>query len=78
MDIRDLFAANLRRLRKEKDLSQEELADEARVDRAHVSKIERSQTYVGLEIVQKFSKALGVAPVEFFQPIQRKRPKRAS
>ncbi|MBS4005914.1 MAG: helix-turn-helix transcriptional regulator [Afipia sp.] len=76
MDIRQLFAANLRRIRDEKKLSQEKLAYEAEVDRAHVSKIERRVTYVGLEIVEKFSKVLRVEPAEFFQPIQRKRPKK--
>lgn len=78
MDIRDIFAANLRRLRKDKGFSQEELAYEAGVDRAHISKIERSLTYVGLEIVEKFSKVMGVPPTEFFQPIQRKRPKKST
>lgn len=78
MDIRDIFAANLRRIRKEKDLSQEELAYEAGVDRAHVSKIERSMTYVGLEIVEKFSKVMGVPPAEFLQPVARKRPRKPS
>lgn len=73
MDIREIFAANLRRIRKEKGLSQEDLAYDADVDRAHVSKIERSATYVGLEIIEKFSKVLGVPPDAFLQPIGRKR-----
>jgi transcriptional regulator with XRE-family HTH domain len=73
MDIRQLFAANLRRIRHEKGLSQEELAHESEVDRAHVSKIERGVTYVGLEIIGKFSKILGVPPDAFLQPIGRKR-----
>ncbi|RTL67094.1 MAG: XRE family transcriptional regulator [Pseudonocardiaceae bacterium] len=73
MEIRQLFAANLRRIRKEKGFSQERLAYDADVDRAHVSKIERELTYVGLEIVEKFSKVLGVPPDAFLQPIGRKR-----
>ncbi len=73
MDIRQLFAANLRRIRHEKGLSQEELAYEADVDRAHVSKIERELTYVGLEIIEKFAEVLGVPPDAFLQPIGRKR-----
>lgn len=76
MDIRKLFAANLIRLRKQRGFSQEKLAFEAGVDRAHVSKIERSKTYVGLEIVEKFSKALDIAPAEFLQPVPRKAAKR--
>ena len=73
MDIRQLFAANLRRIRHEKGLSQEGLAHDAKVDRAYVSRIERGVTYVGLEIIEKFSKRLGVPPEAFFQPIRRKR-----
>jgi transcriptional regulator with XRE-family HTH domain len=73
MDIREIFAANLRRIRKEKGLSQEDLAYDANVDRAHVSKIERGVTYVGLEIIEKFSKVLGVPPDAFLQPIGRRR-----
>lgn len=76
MDIRQLFAANLRRIRHEKGFSQEELAYAANVDRAHVSKIERSLTYVGLEIVEKFSKVMGVAPAEFLQPVIRRSAKK--
>lgn len=73
MDIRQLFAANLRRIRHEKGFSQEELAYEADVDRAHVSKVERGVTYVGLEIIEKFAKVLGVPPDAFLQPIGRTR-----
>jgi transcriptional regulator with XRE-family HTH domain len=73
MDIRQLFAANLRRIRHEQGLSQEDLAHRADVDRAHVSKVERGVTYVGLEIIGKFSKVLGVPPAAFLQPMGRKR-----
>jgi transcriptional regulator with XRE-family HTH domain len=73
MDIRQLFAANLRRIRHEKGLSQEDLAHESDVDRAHVSKVERGVTYVGLEIIEKLSKVLDVPPDAFLQPIGRKR-----
>jgi len=72
MNIRQLFAANLRRIRHEKGLTQEGLAHDAKVDRAYVSRIERGATYVGLEIIEKFSKKLSVPPDAFFQPIARK------
>jgi transcriptional regulator with XRE-family HTH domain len=74
MDLRQLFAANLRRIRHEKGFSQEALAHEAGIDRAHVSKIEREMTYVGIEIIGKFVDVLGVEPAEFFQlPTKRSR-----
>lgn len=72
MDIRQLFATNLRRIRQEKGLSQEDLAHEAGVDRAHVSKLERELAYVGLEIIEKFGKVLGVPPDAFLKPLARK------
>lgn len=70
MEIRELFAGNLKRIRKEKGFSQEALAHEAGVDRAHVSKIERAIPYVGLEIIEKFSAVLKVEPADFLKPYQ--------
>jgi len=76
MDLRHILATNLRRIRHEKGISQEALADEAGVDRAHVSKIERAATYVGIEIIGKFVDVLGVEPAEFFKLPQKKVVKR--
>jgi transcriptional regulator with XRE-family HTH domain len=67
MDLRHRFAANLRRIRHDRGISQEDLAYEAGIDRAHVSKIERALTYVGLEIIGKFAEVLKVDPAEFFK-----------
>jgi transcriptional regulator with XRE-family HTH domain len=67
MDLRHRFATNLRRIRHDRGISQEDLAYEAGIDRAHVSKIERAVTYVGLEIIGKFAEVLKVDPAEFFK-----------
>jgi transcriptional regulator with XRE-family HTH domain len=67
MDLRHRFATNLRRIRHDRGISQEDLAYEAGVDRAYVSRIERAVTYVGLEIIGKFAEVLGVDPTEFFR-----------
>jgi transcriptional regulator with XRE-family HTH domain len=55
MDLRQLFATNLRRIRHQRKLCQERLAHDAEVDRAYVSGVERAATYVGLEIIGKLS-----------------------
>jgi transcriptional regulator with XRE-family HTH domain len=73
MDLRQLFATNLRRLRHARKVSQEQLAHDAEVDRAYLSRVERAVTYVGLEIIEKLATILEVDPVEFFQ-----RPSRGS
>jgi transcriptional regulator with XRE-family HTH domain len=67
MDLRQLFATNLRRLRHDRKLSQEQLAHDAGVDRAYLSRVERAVTYVGLEIIEKLASILEVDPVEFFR-----------
>lgn len=67
MDLRQVFATNLRRIRHDRKLSQERLANDAGVDRAYLSRVERAVTYVGLEIVEKLAKILEVDPAEFFR-----------
>jgi transcriptional regulator with XRE-family HTH domain len=67
MDLRQLFATNLRRLRHQRKLSQEQLAHDAQVDRAYMSRVERAVTYVGLEIIGKLASILEVDPAEFFR-----------
>ncbi len=67
MDLRELFATNLRRLRHQRRLSQEALAHDAGVDRAYLSRVERAVTYVGLEIIEKLAAVLEVDPAEFFR-----------
>ena len=67
MDLRQRFATNLRRIRNDRGVSQEGLANEAGVDRAYLSRVERAVTYVGLEIVGELADVLDVDPVEFFR-----------
>ena len=67
MDLRQLFATTLRRIRHERELSQEALAHDAGVDRAYMSRVERAVTYVGLEIIGRLAEVLEVDPVEFFR-----------
>ena len=76
MDLRQLFATNLRRIRHGKKLSQERLAHDAEVDRAYLGRVERAVTYVGLEIIEKLADILEVDPAEFFQRPSKKVPSR--
>ena len=78
MDYRQVFAANLRRIRHEKGISQEDLAHEAEVNRTYMSKVEKGDTWVGLEIMVKLGDALGVEPADFLQPPPKRTRKRSS
>jgi transcriptional regulator with XRE-family HTH domain len=74
MDLRQVFAANLLRLRHTKGLSQEDLAYEAEVNRTYMSKIEKGATWVGLEIIGKLAAVLEVEPAELLRlPLRRHR-----
>lgn len=68
-DPLDIFAANLRRLRTERGLSQERLAHAANLNMTHVAKIERSEREPGVRTVTKLAKALGVSTADLFEGI---------
>jgi transcriptional regulator with XRE-family HTH domain len=68
-DPLDIFAANLRRIRRERGLSQERLAHNADLNMTHVAKIERSEREPGVRSVSKLARALGVSAEELFEGI---------
>lgn len=57
-----VFAGNVRRLRKERGLSQEELAEAAGVHRTYVGMIERGEKNVTIYSIERIALALGVRP----------------
>ena len=67
MDLREVFAFNLRRLRHAKDMSQDDLAYEAEVSRSYLSQLEKGSFYASLRIIERFAKALGAEPIEFLK-----------
>jgi transcriptional regulator with XRE-family HTH domain len=60
MDIREILALNLRRLRRARRFSQEELAHRAKIDRTYVSSLERRMYSATIDIVDKLAHVLGV------------------
>jgi transcriptional regulator with XRE-family HTH domain len=63
-DPQILFGQRLRALREDRELSQEQLAHKAGLDRTYVSSCERGKRNVSLSTICKFAEALGVAPHE--------------
>lgn len=67
MDLRPVFATNLRRLRHAKGLSQDDLAYEAEVSRSYLSQIEKGAFFASLKIVGRLADALNVEPAELLK-----------
>ncbi len=75
MDLRETFATNLRRLRNERELSQDDLAYEAGVSRSYLSQLEKGVFHVSLKIIGKLAETLGAEPTEFLK-MPKGKPKR--
>jgi transcriptional regulator with XRE-family HTH domain len=73
MDLREVFATNLRRLRHAKGLSQDDLAYEAEVSRSYLSQLEKGVFYASLKIVDKLARVLDVEPGELLRSPQRRK-----
>jgi transcriptional regulator with XRE-family HTH domain len=67
MDLREVFATNLRRLRHAKGLSQDDLAYEAEISRSYLSQIEKGTFFASLKIVGKLAAALEIEPAELLR-----------
>jgi transcriptional regulator with XRE-family HTH domain len=60
MEIREVFARNLRTARLAKGLSQEELAHRADIDRTYISSLERGVYNASIDVVDRLAKALEI------------------
>lgn len=60
------FGQRVRRIRRSEGMSQEDLADKARLHRTYISSLERGQRNVGLDNIHALARALGVSVRELF------------
>lgn len=64
MDLKEVMAVNLRRIRHGKKLTQEELAHRTGLSVRHIGKIERATVSASVTVLGQISEALGVDPSE--------------
>lgn len=65
---RAILAANVVRLRKEKQWSQEALGFETGLHRTFIAHVERQARNISIDNLEKIAMALGVAPYELLSP----------
>ncbi len=65
--VKKRFGARLHQLRKARDMSQEDVAFAADLDRSYLSAIERGKRNLSLVNIHRIAKALGVGAGELFE-----------
>ncbi|MQB35434.1 XRE family transcriptional regulator [Agrobacterium tumefaciens] len=67
MDLKESMAVNMRRIRHEKDLTQEDLAARADLSMRYVGAIERGKVSASVTVLGRIADALGVDPCELLR-----------
>jgi transcriptional regulator with XRE-family HTH domain len=70
MDIRKRFGKRVKELRQAKGLSHEELAHLAGLDRTYISDIEKGESDISIEIIQKLSIAFKINISNLFSGLE--------
>lgn len=71
MDLKEVMARNLRRVRHDQKLTQEELADRAGLSARYIGAIERGDKSASITVLGQIAHALGVEPGELLQSSRR-------
>jgi len=64
MDLKEVMATNLRRMRHDREMTQEELADRAGLSARYIGAIERADVSASVTVLGQIADALGVQPGE--------------
>lgn len=70
MDLREILATNLRRIRNETGRTQEEMAHILGVSARYLGSIERSRVSPSVTLLGKFADALGVTACDLISPVK--------
>jgi transcriptional regulator with XRE-family HTH domain len=71
MDLKEVMARNLRRIRHEKELTQEELADRAGLSMRYVGAIERGDVSASVTVLGQIADALEIEPGELLKKVSK-------
>lgn len=66
---RSLLGNNIRRLRSERELSQQELAAQAGINRAYLSTVENGKRNISIDNIIAIANALMVDPRQLLRPV---------
>jgi transcriptional regulator with XRE-family HTH domain len=67
VDLREILAKNLGKLRRARHWTQEELADRVALSSRYVGQLERAQASASVTVLGRLADALGVEPAELLR-----------
>lgn len=67
MDLQNIFIANMRRIRREKNITQEQLAEKCGTDTAYIGQIETNKRFPSITFIEKIAGALKVESYTLFE-----------
>jgi transcriptional regulator with XRE-family HTH domain len=70
MDIKHRLGIIIKKLRKDKSISQEELALLADIDRTYVGDIEKGERNISIDVLEKLANTLEISMSEIFTQIE--------
>ena len=73
MDLKEVMAVNLRRVRHDKKITQEELAARAKLSARYVGAIERADVSASVTVLGQIADALGIEPGELLTNSRQRR-----
>ena len=70
MDLQDIFISNLKRFRKERHLTQEQLAELCQTETSYIGQIEIKRRFPSLTFIEKIAEVLNIPPYYLYKPIE--------
>ena len=67
MNLQDVFISNLKTIRKERQITQEKLAELCNTDTAYIEQIETKKRFPSISLIEKIATALNVEPYRLFK-----------
>ena len=67
MDLQTIFVSNLKKLRKERHITQEKLAELCHKETSYIGQIEIKHRFPSLPLIEKISEVLNVKPYILFK-----------
>lgn len=70
MKLREQLGLNIQEARRSREISQEDLAHRANIDRGYMGKIENAKHAASIDMIEAIAKALNIEPMELLKPRQ--------